>query len=61
MNETYSRLEALSDRILEIITEGCTAVRCDLLSGLDLVSVDIVPEYSLFGGWNGYSIELKFE
>ncbi|MCR4565473.1 MAG: hypothetical protein K5651_05220 [Bacteroidales bacterium] len=61
MNETYSRLEALSDRILEIIEDACTAGQCDLLSGLDLVSVDVVPEYSLFGGWNGYSIELKFE
>ena len=60
-NEQYERLADLAERILQRITDDCTGGRCGLLAGLNLVSVDVVPEYSLFGGWNGYSIELKFE
>lgn len=60
-NAEFSRLEGLADKILDKILDACTSGDCTLLLGLNLVSVDVVPEYSLFGGWNGYSIELRFE
>ena len=32
-----------------------------LLSGLDLINVELFPVSSIFGGWNGYSIVLAFK
>jgi hypothetical protein len=61
VNEEYNRLAELTDKVLEKIVEDCTNHRCGMMAGMNLISVDIVPEYSIFGGWNGYSIELKFE
>lgn len=57
----YDRLADLAGRILEKIGDDCSSGSCSLMAGLNLISVDVVPEYSLFGGWNGYSVELKFE
>ena len=54
----FDRLENLADKILDRIVADITEGGCPLLCGLDLRSVDIVPESSLFGGWSGYSIEI---
>ena len=32
-----------------------------MLSGLDLINVEVFPVFSIFGGWNGYSIVLAFK
>lgn len=56
----YDRLLAVADDLLGRITDDATRGRCGLLTGLDLVSVDVTPEASVFGGWLGYSIDLSF-
>ncbi len=64
----YRQLLELADMVVDkvarainepVAVSGARLV-CPPLSGLELESVDIVPELSLFGGWNGYSIELIF-
>lgn len=60
-NEQYDRLATIADAVLDKINGDATAGNCSALSGLDIVSVDIVPESSIFGGWCGYSIEISFE
>lgn len=60
-NEQYSRLLEIADLILAYITEEASSYNCQLVTGLSLASVDVVPEASVFGGWSGYSIELAFE
>ena len=35
--------------------------RVPMLSGLDLINVEVFPVSSIFGGWNGYSIVLAFK
>lgn len=57
--ETFDRLEDLAEKILDRLVSDITEGNCPLLCGLDLRSVDIVPESSLFGGWSGYSIEIS--
>lgn len=49
--------EILTD-ITVAIDGGCQLGR---LAGLSMVSYDIVPETSIFGGWLGWSIEIEFE
>lgn len=56
----FARLAALAGEVLERITNDISSGSCSLLAGLDLVSVDITPESSLFGGWTGYSLDLSF-
>ena len=55
-NETYERLAGLASDVMVRFTDDTT--HCGLLAGLSLVSADIVPESSLFGGWMGYSIDI---
>ena len=61
-DETYNRLLEVSQAILaklnEDLTGGDIGRPCPLLAGLTLTDVNIVPEYSVFGGWSGWSIEI---
>lgn len=49
--------------ILNTVDELCSRIENDIsngvLCGFDLVSIQISPEYSVFGGWLGYSIEVS--
>lgn len=60
--DTYQRLLSLIQDVLERMTEDITGEKtgspCPLLAGLDIVSAEIIPEYSLFGGWSGYYLEM---
>ena len=60
-NEQYARLRGYAENILSRIEQDTTSGACNLLSGLDLVSAEIIPVISVFGGWLGYSIEMEFE
>lgn len=61
-DETYLRLlevsQAILDKLDEDLTGGEVGLPCPLLAGLSLTDVNIVPEYSVFGGWSGWSIEI---
>lgn len=61
-DSTYGRLleisQAILDKLDEDLTGGDTGAPCPLLAGLSLTDVNIVPEYSVFGGWSGWSIEI---
>lgn len=63
-SETYSRLASICESILERLEQDMDgdgiAAPCPLLSGLSLFYVSIIPVYSVFGGWSGYSIEMTF-
>lgn len=54
-------LDACLDRITEDLTGGETGGPCPMLAGLDLTTVDVVPQYSVFGGWSGYYAEIVLE
>lgn len=60
-NSQYSRLLLIADSILGKISDDTSGDNCNLMTGLSLSSVNIVPEASLFGGWSGFSLELTFE
>lgn len=53
----YDRTLAVADTILSNMCDDLEA--CEL--GLRLTDFNVVPEVSLFGGWNGYSISLSFK
>lgn len=57
----FRRLLDLADRVLSRVAEDSSSSVCGLLSGLSLTSADVVPEYSLFGGWSGWSIDVTLE
>lgn len=57
----YSRALEIADEIVGKISDDISAGNCNLLSGLSISSVDIVPEASIFGGWMGYSVEISFD
>lgn len=59
--ESFDRMLEISQKILDSLADDLSSSHCNLLSGMDLSSVNTVPEYSIFGGWSGYSIELTFE
>lgn len=59
--EHYSRALEIADEVIGKITDDASSGNCNLLSGLSISSVDIVPEASIFGGWMGYSIEIIFD
>ncbi len=63
-DETYLRLLDVSQSILDRLTSdlagGDVGAPCPLLAGLTLTDVEIIPEYSVFGGWSGWSIEVTF-
>ncbi|MBQ3439198.1 MAG: hypothetical protein IJG35_04370 [Bacteroidales bacterium] len=61
----YGRLLGILDACLERLTDDLigeeTGAPCPQLTGLDLTMVDVVPEYSVFGGWSGYYAEIVLE
>ena len=58
----YNEGLLLVDQIVNIIEKSCSEGACErLLAGFELKDMDITPETSLFGGWQGWSIELSFE
>lgn len=54
-------LEACLMRVALDTTGGETGAPCPLLAGLEITTVDVVPEYSVFGGWSGYYMEIVLE
>lgn len=64
-DETYLRLlevsQAILDKLEEDLSGGQTGMPCPLLAGLSLTDVNIIPEYSVFGGWSGWSIEITLD
>ena len=54
-------LDACLERLTEDLTGGETGTPCPQLAGLDLTLVDVVPQYSVFGGWSGYYAEIVLE
>ena len=60
-DEAYGRLLALAQEMLSVIERDLTSGGCRLISGLVLSEVRTVPQYSIFGGWSGWSVEMTFE
>lgn len=58
-DETYARLLEIANAILERFCDNLTG-SCTLLSGLSLDNVNVIPEYSIFGSWSGWSVEMTF-
>lgn len=54
----YLRLLEIAQAILDRLEFDLTERPCQLLAGLSLTDVNVVPEYSVFGGWSGWSIEI---
>lgn len=57
----YARLLDTAQELLSMIERDLTSGGCRLISGLVLSEVRTVPQYSIFGGWSGWSVELTFE
>jgi hypothetical protein len=53
--ESVLQLEKILDKIAGDITGAGDGGQCPLLAGFDLQGVQVMPEASIFGGWNGYS------
>ena len=62
MQEAYSRLlmllQACLDKLIEDLSGGETGAPCPMLAGLDISTIDTIPEYSVFGGWSGWYMEI---
>ena len=60
--EAYSRLlmllQACLDKLIEDLSGGETGAPCPMLAGLDISTIDTIPEYSVFGGWSGWYMEI---
>jgi len=58
----YQRLLEIAQDIVKKLEEDLTIPAngspCPLLAGLSLTDVSVTPEYSLFGGWSGWSVEI---
>ena len=59
-DDQFLKLTDIASEILTVIENDTTSCRVPEMCGLSLESVNIIPEASIFGGWNGYSIELSF-
>lgn len=58
----YDMLVPIVNQVLSDIGSAIDSeCREGRLAGLNLVSYDVTPETSIFGGWLGWSIELTFE
>lgn len=61
-DETYLRLldvsQAILDKLDADLTGGEIGDPCPYLAGLTLTDLNIMPVYSVFGGWSGWSIEI---
>ena len=51
-------LDACLDQLVLDLTQGDP---CEPIMGLELTKADVVPEYSVFGGWSGYYVEIVLE
>lgn len=58
---TYARLLTLAQAAVVKLSDDMTAGGCRMLAGISLTGLNVVPEYSIFGGWSGYSIELTLD
>ena len=58
---TFARLLDIANAIVERFCDDMSAGHCPLLNGLSLGSLNVMPEYSLFGGWSGWSVEITHE
>ncbi len=59
--EAYERLLGIAQAAVVKLSDDITGSGCGAVSGLTLTVVNVVPEYSIFGGWSGYSIEITLE
>lgn len=57
-DSTYLRLLEIAQAILDKLDEDLSSGTCPLLNGFTLTDLNIIPEYSMFGGWSGWSIEI---
>ena len=61
----YLRLLELMAGCLEQLERDLSGVGtgapCPFLAGLNLTTADVVPEYSIFGGWSGWYMEIVLE
>lgn len=57
----YDRLLDLVQLLLSRMEGDLSGSGCPLLAGLSLTDVQVVPQYSLFGGWSGWSVEMTFK
>ncbi len=53
--------QAALDRIAEDLTGAPASGGCPLLAGMNITEVSVVPIYSAFGGWSGWSVEITLE
>lgn len=60
-DEQFDKLMKVTSDVLTEIERETGSCEQQLLSSFTLVSAEIVPEYSIFGGWCGYSIEIVLE
>lgn len=60
-SEAYGRLAGIASAVIEHILESTTSGCCELMSGLVVTSINVVPEEQIFGSWFGWSIELSLE
>lgn len=54
-------LDECLNKIIEDLLGTATDSPCPLLAGLDITTVDVIPEYSIFAGWSGYYMEIVLE
>lgn len=54
-------LDLCLDKIVVDIQGDEKTDPCPMLAGLDLTTVDVIPEFSIFGGWSGYYMEVVLE
>ena len=59
--EAYSRLLGVAQAAVTRLSDDITGGGCSAVSGLRLIGLNVVPEYSIFGGWSGYSIEITLD
>lgn len=61
-NTQYRDLLHLAGEVISAVVNSTEDGSCSRsLLGMELVSYNLVPEISLFGGWLGWSIEMDFE
>lgn len=60
-DECYDTCLEIAEAVVGILSQDITCGDCQLIGSLDISSVNIVPVYSVFGGWSGYSLEIQFE
>ncbi len=59
--ETYTRLLGIAQAAVSKLSDDITGGGCGAVAGLVLTGLNVVPEYSVFGGWSGYSIEIALD